>query len=213
MNDGAKSQKATVAPDDVRRGQNKQSIVDISWVYAAVPNPCCPCWVIFILGYVFFASPRPLCASLKSSTTPEVHNLSQRRQKTTELYSQKSVKIEHVVPGIIRGQTNTCTYTYKQTNRHARLITIPRSPTGGGIMSFSFCLKVFSDSCWHFSPGRRAPANTRMPCFLNLILKLTLCRTDSQWRPYGSGIIIVAAVFYCDVFVYIKYYKNKFNWQ
>jgi len=117
MNDGAKSQKATVAPDDVRRGPNKQSIVDISWVYAAVPNPCCPCRVIFILGYVFFASPRPLCASLKSSTTPEVHNLSQRRQKTTELYSQKSVKIEHVVLGIMIAdkQTHAHIHTNKQT--------------------------------------------------------------------------------------------------
>jgi len=54
---------------------------------------------------------------------PEVHNVSRRRQMTTEQKPRKLMKIEHAIPEI-------CSQTDTQTNRHVQssVITILRSP-------------------------------------------------------------------------------------
>jgi len=65
-----------------------------------IPPPlrCCPWWVTLSRRPIAFASPLPgrLCANMTSSTKPEVHNVTQRHQRTTEPRSRATWKIGEV---------------------------------------------------------------------------------------------------------------------
>ena len=74
------------------RGRRDKAIVDIRLrprsgdapggsvcVYATVTNPCC-----FLLSHYCVAYSWPLCTNMTSSTKPEVHNVSQRPQSSTD---------------------------------------------------------------------------------------------------------------------------------
>ena len=56
----------------------------VSQVYAAVSNPCCPLWSHFKYTPLCVAYYWPLCANMTSCIKPEVHSISQRRQRRTE---------------------------------------------------------------------------------------------------------------------------------
>ena len=70
----------------------------------------------------------PLCAKMTSSMKPEVHNVSQRRQRTTEkrhyvTRQENLVKIGNAVSEI-RSRTDTQTHKLADTRHTDRLITI-----------------------------------------------------------------------------------------
>jgi len=70
--------------------QNNVTSKNVSWphfswatLYVLVSKPCC----LLVSHFEFMLSPAPqssFCESVTSSTLPEVHNVSQRRQRRTE---------------------------------------------------------------------------------------------------------------------------------
>jgi len=72
---------------------------------------------------VIYCNDRSTCPHMTSSTTPETHNVSQRRQSRTQprpLTFTYFLKIGHVVPEICSlADRHTDTHTNRQTHRHA----------------------------------------------------------------------------------------------
>jgi len=84
-------------------------------------------------------------------------------------------------------------------------------------MSFSFYLKVFSDRLLTLFSGTQSSCKYTYAVFFELNTEINSVPNwqsmEAVWQWYNNSRGKRAAVFYCDVFVYIKYYKNKFNWQ